>query len=125
MNSLHEKLVHAWKLFRAVVLGILRARDLRRKLMFLVSMLAMGMAFLGMVVLDEFLTERVALFLSYWVLCLALVFLMLLLAVYDMARVRADLGNEAVQRLGEVIREEEKGREPSGEPVGGEDDPRA
>ena len=87
--------------------------------MFVVSMLAMGLAFLGMVALEEFLTERVALFLAYWGLCGFLVLLMLLLAIYDMARVRTELTGDAIRRLGEVFRDLEKSRgEPESTPSG-------
>ncbi len=108
MKSLLASLKQTWKLFAALTIVVLRSRELRRKLMFIVSLLAMGMAFIGMVLLDGFLTERVWLFLAYWLLCAALVVLMLLLAVYDMARVRVEVSGDAVRKLGEVFRELEK-----------------
>ncbi len=105
MKSVLAKIAQTWKLFAALVIVVLRNRELRRRLMFIISLLTMGMAFLGMVVLDEFLTEHVGLFLGFWAFCAVMVGLMLLLAIYDMARVRAEVTSDALRRLSEVFRE--------------------
>jgi hypothetical protein len=118
MKAIFAKITQTWKLFAALTIVVLRNRELRRRLMFIVSLMAMGLAFLGMVVLDEFLTEHVPLFLAFWALCAAVVCLMLLLAIYDMARVRAEVTGDAIKRLGEVFREVEGGHPEQGKGSG-------
>lgn len=125
MKSLLARITRTWKFFAALAIGVLRDRELRRKLMFIVSLLAMGMAFVGMVMLDGFLTERVYLFVAYWMLCSALVVLMLLLAIYDMARVRVEVCGDARKKLGEVFRGLEDARQGQEEPEKNDSEPHA
>jgi hypothetical protein len=97
-----------WKLFEALAKAMLQHPVYRRKLMFFVSLATMGLAFCGMVILDDFLTEEVWLFLGYWTVTGLLVLLMLLLALYDMLRIRRHQSARELRELADVLKEVEK-----------------
>ncbi len=78
------------KLGFATGLMVMRTRELRRKLMFFVSIAAMLSVFAGGVVIVDSLMEHPWLFIAYWLLSGTLVVGMLLLAMYDILRLKAD-----------------------------------
>lgn len=108
VKELIEKILLSWKMFKAIALMVLRIRVYRRKLMFVVSLAAMLMAFAGMVLLDGFLTEHPLLFAVYWLVASALVFLMMLLAIYDVMMLRSDQSARVNQELSRILNEVEK-----------------
>ncbi len=69
---------------------ILHTRALRRQVMFIGMLAAMGQVFLGALPLDKFLTERPTLMAIYWLVCLGLVLFIMLLAIYDLLVVRRE-----------------------------------
>ncbi len=77
----------------------LRYRPWRRKLMFYLTLGAMGQLALGMILLEG-LAESIPLFVCYWGFCGMVVCTMLLLAVYDMLAVRQEQRME-LQKLRE------------------------
>ena len=120
MKELLSKILFNVKLGFAAGLFVMRDRDLRRKLMFVVSMAAMFSVFLGGVVLMDFLMENPWLFIFYWFVSGTLVLGMILLALYDMLRVKADEAtnerNELVKLMADIEKaaaEEAAGEKPS------------
>jgi hypothetical protein len=108
VKDLVEKIQLAWKMFAAMALVVMRNRILRRKLMFGVSLTAMFLVFIGMTLLDEFLTDHVLLLLIYWLIAGATVVLMLLLALYDMMMVRSEQAGNEVAELARIVKEVER-----------------
>lgn len=106
MKGFLSKIQLYTKLGFAAGIFIMRNRELRRKLMFFVSIAAMFAVFLGIVVLMDFLMEHPWLFIFYWFVSGTLVIGMILLALYDMLRVRADQAaterNELIGLLAEI-----------------------
>lgn len=98
MSDLSDKV----RMAITIVLVVLRTRVLRRKLMFATCIGVMVLTFLGVVVLEEFLDERLWFFLAYWIVTGGLVLFLLLLAFYDMLRVRAELSEGRIQSLKEL-----------------------
>ncbi len=74
----------------ALFVGFLRSRQMRRLAMFYVTLAALGMLFLGATVLDRALSSSVWVFLAYWLLCGWLTLLAVVLAVYDLVRLRLE-----------------------------------
>ena len=88
MNSFFSRVQFAFRLFRAFLLVVLRTEVLRRKLMMLVTIFALLMLFFGHAVIDGFLSRHPFVFAIYWIFCMSLVALMLLLGIYDLIRAR-------------------------------------
>ncbi len=111
------------KLGFATGLLFLRSRDLRRKLMFFVSIAAMLAVFAGGFPLMGFLLGTPWLFVIYWFVSGTLVLGMILLALYDMLRLKGDQANSERAELMELLAEIEKAAtEEAGRPAGGADD---
>ncbi len=108
MKEFLAKIRLMWKLFAALVKVLLHHRVYRRKLMFFVSLVAMGLAFCGITFFDKFLTNHVWLFLAYWAVTGLLVLLMLLLALYDMLQIRREQSIRETSELADVLKEVEK-----------------
>lgn len=70
--------------------GIIRAPQVRRKLMFWDVLAVLVLIFLGSTFLWPWLRAHPLLFLVYWAACGWLTILAALLAVYDMAKVRLE-----------------------------------
>ena len=119
MKGFLSKIQFYTKLGFAAGLLIMRTRELRRKLMFFVSIAAMLSVFLGGVVLMDFLIEHPWLFVIYWFVSGTLVLAMILLALYDMLRVRADQAaterEELIGLLAEIERAAAEEAEARGE----------
>ena len=96
------------KLAFATGLLLLRNRALRRKLMFFVSIAAMLAVFVGGVLIIDFLVENPWLFVIYWFLAGTLVLSMILLALYDMLRVKGDQAMSERAELMDLLAEIEK-----------------
>jgi hypothetical protein len=77
------------KLILPLAKAILRDSRLRRTAMFYLTLAALTTLFLGTTVLDEFLRQRVFLFLIWWGGCGWLVITVALLAVFDILIIRA------------------------------------
>ena len=99
MKDFLTKLRFFNRLAIAIVLVVLRTRELRRKLMFAVSILVMLLTFTGVVLLEDFLSEHLWLFAGYWFVTTGLVVFLLLLAFYDMLRVRFELSEGRLKSL--------------------------
>lgn len=107
----------------AMARGILASRYQRRQVMFFGMLLVMGQAFLGVVVIESFLTERPLLFAVYWLFCFVAVVFVLLLAVYDLLGVRREAREREVAlraTMTDSIREAIERRRHDGD--GGDDD---
>lgn len=74
--------------------GILRDRTMRRQALAYIISAALVLLGLGVAVLDGWLAQHVLLFLLYWAACLWLTLTSMLLALYDMLAVRAELQKE-------------------------------
>lgn len=98
MGDLSDKV----RLAITIVLVVLRTRVLRRKVMFATCIVVMILTFLGVVVLEEFLDERLFFFLAFWIATGGLVLFLLLLALYDMLRVQAELSEGRMRSLKEL-----------------------
>ncbi len=120
----------------SVVLGlatsfvILRVRRYRRNLLFILTLLVLLMSFGGAVLFIEPLMARPVIFTVYWAVCFGLVFLILMLAIYDLMRVRVEgqksmremetklegIKAEALEAAARVKREQEKAARNGNEP---------
>ena len=96
------------KLAFATGLWLLRDRALRRKLMFFVSIAAMLAVFVGGVLIIDFLVENLWIFVIYWFVAGSLVLSMILLALYDMLRVKSDQATSERAELMDLLAEIEK-----------------
>ena len=92
----------------AAFLTLLRIRQTRRKMMFVISLGAMLSAFLGFTLFDSFLSDHPLLFVAYWLFCAGLVLLMLLMAIYDFASVRGEFQGRSKDQLAAALKEIEK-----------------
>ena len=63
------------------------------------SLFVMLLTFAGVVLLEDFLSEHVWLFAGYWFVTSGLVVFLLLLAIYDMLRVRSELSEGRLKGL--------------------------
>jgi uncharacterized membrane protein len=70
--------------------GLIRDQHARRLVMFYSVLLALVMLFAGSTVLWNFLRDHPVAFLCYWAVCAWITFLAVLLALYDVVKVRAD-----------------------------------
>jgi hypothetical protein len=70
--------------------GLIRDQRARRTLMFWNIVVVLGLIFLGATLLWSWLREHPLFFLGYWAFCAWLTLLAVLLALYDVARVRLD-----------------------------------
>jgi hypothetical protein len=80
--------------------GLIREQRARRTLMFYNVLVVLVLIFLGVTLLWSWLREHPLFFIGYWGLCAWLTLLAILLALYDMARVRLD-AKRAQRRLEE------------------------
>jgi hypothetical protein len=78
--------------------GLIRHHRARRTLMFYSVLIAIILAFAGATFLWPLLRDHPLLFLGYWAACVWITFLAVMLALYDMAKVR-DEGRRERQRL--------------------------
>jgi uncharacterized membrane protein YbhN (UPF0104 family) len=78
--------------------GMIRHHRARRTLMFYSVLIAIILVFAGATVLWPLLREHPFLFLGYWAGCVWITVLAVLLALYDMAKVREE-GRRERQRL--------------------------
>lgn len=76
----------------AVTIGqaFLRNRKFRRNLLFGFTLLTIFLVFGGAVVLGEKLMEHPVAFLLFWLICFSLVGFILMLAIYDLGRIRKE-----------------------------------
>lgn len=70
--------------------GLIRSQRARRLMMFYSVLIALVMLFAGATVLWPFLRDHALLFLGYWAVCGWITLLAVLLAFYDMVKVRAE-----------------------------------
>jgi len=80
---------------------ILRHRPYRRNLLFVLTLVTLAMVFLGAAPLAPALGERPLGFFFFWAVCFLLAGFVLLLAIYDLVRIRG----EHRRRLEELERE--------------------
>ena len=108
MKSFINNLQFYTKLGFATGLLILRNRDLRRKLMFFVSIAAMLAVFAGGFLFMDFLLAHPWLFVIYWFVSGTLVLGMILLSLYDMLRLKGDQASSEREELMGLLAEIEK-----------------
>jgi len=70
--------------------GLIRHQRARRLIMFYCVLAALVMVFAGAVVSDRFVREHPFAALVYWAVCAWITLLAVLLALYDIVKVRAD-----------------------------------
>jgi uncharacterized membrane protein YbhN (UPF0104 family) len=80
--------------------GLVRHHRARRTLMFYTVLFAIILAFAGSTVLWPLLRNHPFIFLGYWAVCVTITFLAVLLALYDMVKIREE-GRRERQRLRE------------------------
>jgi len=80
--------------------GLIRDQRVRRTLMFYDVLVVLVLVFVGATFLWSWLREHPLIFIGYWGLCAWLTVLAMLLALYDMAKVRLD-ARRARQQLEE------------------------
>ncbi len=71
-----------------IVQALLRNQKFRRNLLFGLTLLTVFLVFGGAKILGEKLMDRPVAFLLFWGICIVLVGLVLVLAIYDIGRVR-------------------------------------
>jgi hypothetical protein len=70
--------------------GLIRSQRARRVMMFYSVLAALVMLFAGATLLWPFLREHAFIFLGYWAVCGWITLLAVLLALYDLVKVRAE-----------------------------------
>ncbi len=96
-------------LVAAITRGILRDQRARRTVLFFIILAAMGMLFIGSVLIPGFLGRHPLFFLAWWGACLWLTVLSLLMALFDLLMLRKAARQERQQLRKEVFKEEEEG----------------
>ncbi len=87
--------------------GLIRDLRMRRLVMFYGVIVALVLLFVGSTLLWSFLRDHPLLFLGYWAVCAWITLLAVLLAIYDILRVRAE-ARLALRRMRDEIVHEEK-----------------
>lgn len=82
--------------------GLIRSQQSRRMIMFYGVIFALVLLFAGATLLWNLLREHPLIFLAYWAACAWITLLAVLLAIYDILRVRAD-ARQALRRIQEEI----------------------
>jgi len=108
MKELISKIYFYFRLSFATGLLVMRTRELRRKLMFFVSLAAMLSVFFGGVVIIDALVQSPWLFIGYWFVSGTLVLGMVLLALYDILRLKGDQALTERDELIDLLKEVEK-----------------
>lgn len=86
--------------------GLIRNQRARRLMMFYGVIIALVLLFAGATLLWNLLRNHPLLFLAYWAVCAWITLLAVLLAIYDILRVRAD-ARRTLRRMREEIDEED------------------
>ncbi len=92
----------------AITRGIVRDQRARRTVLFFVVLGAMGMLFVGSVVIPKFLELRPLVFLGWWGACLWLTVLSLLLALFDLLMLRKAARQERRELRKEIFKDGEE-----------------
>lgn len=85
--------------------GIIQDQSMRRSAMFVVLLAALVLLFLGVTFLNGFLSERLGLFLIYWGACGWLTLTAILMAIYDLLRLRTYAREEKEKAKKEIFGE--------------------
>jgi hypothetical protein len=80
--------------------GLIRNQRARRLIMFYSVLIALVLLFAGATLLESFLRDHLLVFVAYWAVCAWMTLLTVLLAIYDMVRVRAE-ARQALRRMRE------------------------
>ena len=86
--------------------GLIRNQRARRLIMFYSVLIALVLLFAGSTLLANFLRQHPLVFLAYWAVCAWITLLTVLLAIYDMVRVRAET-RQALRRMREEFADRE------------------
>ena len=97
--------------------GILRDRQVRRKVLFWIVTAVLAMMGVGAVLVDGWLSKHPVVFLFYWGACLWLTATSLLLALYDLLSVRSEARRERQRLKGQVFRAEDGDGKPGDRPL--------
>jgi len=84
--------------------GLIRSQRARRTLMFYNVLVLLVMIFAGSTFFWGWLREHVWFFIGYWGFCAWLTLLAILLALYDMAKVRLDARRERQRLANEILK---------------------
>ena len=93
----------------SITKGILYDRSVRRQAMFRIILAAVAMLFLGATLLSGWLMDRPVVFILYWLACAWLTITAVLLALYDILRVRVEARKER-DRLESELLDKDKDR---------------
>lgn len=96
--------VNTAKLVVQISKGLIRHGRARRLMMFYGMLIALVMLFAGATALWNWLKDYPWLFLGYWAACAWVTFLVVLLAIYDLLKVRADGRKEQRDLERQIIR---------------------
>jgi uncharacterized membrane protein YbhN (UPF0104 family) len=83
--------------------GLIRHHRARRTLMFYSVLISIILVFSGATFLWPLLRDHPVLFLGYWAACVGMTFLAVLLALYDMAKVRQEARLERLRLRAEYL----------------------
>jgi hypothetical protein len=102
-------IVHDPKFVIQVSKGLIRDARARRLVMFYSIAIALVLCFAGSTFLGTTLREHPFIFIIYWGACAWLVLLAVLLSLYDLLKVRAELRKERRRLAREMVEDAEKG----------------
>lgn len=89
---------------------IVSHRRYRRNLLFVVTLFTLGFVFVGAVPLGAYLMERPVWFAAYWIVAFLLAAFVLLLAIYDLIRIRSDHRRRMIELENELAEAAEEAR---------------
>ncbi len=90
--------------------GLIRDQRARRTLMFYTVLISLVLLFAGSTFLWSLLREHPFIFLAYWIGCGWITLLAVLLALYDMAKVRGEVRREKRRLERELIEKAKNGK---------------
>ena len=90
--------------------GLIRDQRARRTLMFYTVLISLVLLFAGSTFLWSRLREHPFIFLAYWAGCAWITLLAVLLALYDMAKVRSEVRREKRRLERELIEKAKNGK---------------
>ncbi len=90
---------------------LIRHRPYRRNLLFISTIVALVLVFVGAIPLGPYLMERPLGFALFWLGCFSLVGFVFILAVYDLIRIRSDHRQRMIELEKELAEAAEEARE--------------
>ncbi len=90
---------------------LIRHRPYRRNLLFISTIVALILVFVGALPMGPFLMERPLGFALFWLGCFLLVGFVFILAIYDLIRIRSDHRHRMIELEKELAKAAEEARE--------------